>query len=124
MTIKQIKILYGKYGVTHLFTKLDKLDKKEGVWLFLVHNNFGFKIVKRGNISNDDIEYLTVEILRNKDKNIFFPVFTALREVILNFFLDNIKVLVNKFKGPEKQIFLSIFFQYKFFGLFSKHDSP
>ena len=99
MTIKQIKILYGKYGVTHLFTKLDKLDKKEGVWLFLVHNNFGFKIVKRGNIRNDDIEYLTVEILRNKDKNIIFSCIYRPPRDNSQFFLDNIKVLVNKFKG-------------------------
>ena len=39
--------------------------------LFL-HNKFDFKIVKRGSKCNDDIEYLTVEILRNKNKNIFF----------------------------------------------------
>ena len=46
-------------------------QKGGGIALF-VHNNFDFKIIKRGNICNDDIEYLTVEILRNKDKNIIF----------------------------------------------------
>ena len=36
-----------------------------------------------------------------------FPVFTGLRDLILNFFFDNIKVLVNEFKGQEEQIFLA-----------------
>ena len=62
---------HGKYQTTHLLTKLDKVDKKEGALLF-VHNNFNFKIIKRGNVCNDDIECVTVEILRNKDKNIIF----------------------------------------------------
>ena len=47
-------------------------QKRGGIALF-VHNNFDFKIIKRGNICNDEIEYLTVEILRNKEKKNFFP---------------------------------------------------
>ena len=57
------------------YTPIDQIRQTElkggGTALF-VHNNFDFKIVKRGNICSDDIEYLTVEILRNKDKNIIF----------------------------------------------------
>ena len=44
-------------------------QKGGGIPLF-VHNNFDFRIIERGNLCNDDIEYLTVEILKNKDKNI------------------------------------------------------
>ena len=33
-TIKQRKTLYGKYQITHLFTKLDKLNKNEGLLLY------------------------------------------------------------------------------------------
>ena len=75
-------------------------QKGGGIALF-VHNNFDFKIIKRGNICDDDIEYLMVEILRNKDKN-FSCIYRPPR-VKSQFFLDNIKVL-NKFKG---QIFLA-----------------
>ena len=57
------------------YTPIDQIRQTElkggGTALF-VHNNFDFKIVKRGNICSDDIEYLTVEISRNKDKNIIF----------------------------------------------------
>ena len=35
MTIEQIKTLYGKYQTTDLFAKLDIMDKKEGVLLYL-----------------------------------------------------------------------------------------
>ena len=44
-------------------------QKGGGIALF-VHNNFDFMIIKRGNICNDDIAYLSVKILTNKDKNI------------------------------------------------------
>ena len=72
-----------------------------------MHNDFDFKIIKRGNICNDDIEYLTVKILRNKDKNIIFSCIYRPLRGNSQFFLDNINVLVNKFKGQEKQIFLA-----------------
>ena len=57
------------------YTPIDQIKQtgqKGGGTALFVHNNFDFKIVKRENICNDDIEYLTVEILRNKDKNIIF----------------------------------------------------
>ena len=72
-----------------------------------MHNNFDFKIIKRGNICNDDVEYLTVEILRNKDKNIIFFCIYRPPRGNSQFFLDNIRVFVNKFKGQEKQMFLA-----------------
>ena len=34
----------------------------------------------------DDIEYVTVEILRNKGKNVIFSLFTNLREVTHKYF--------------------------------------
>ena len=71
--------------------------QKGGGIASFVHNNFDFKIIKRGNICNDDIEYLTVEILRNQDKNITFSCIYRLPRGNSQFFLDNIKVLVNKF---------------------------
>ena len=76
MTIEQTKTLHGKYQTTHLFTKLDTLDKKVGIALF-VHNDF--KIIKRGSIYDDDIEYLTVEVLRNTGKNFFLYLQTSER---------------------------------------------
>ena len=72
-----------------------------------MHNNFDFKIIKRGNICSDDTEYLAVESLRNKDKNIIFSCVYRPPRAISQIFLDNTKVLVNKFKGQEKQIFLA-----------------
>ena len=65
-------------------------QKGGGIALF-VHNNFDFKIIKRGNICNDDIEYLTVEILRSKYKNIIFSCIYRPRRGNFQFFLDNIK---------------------------------
>ena len=76
-------------------------QKGGGIALF-VHNNFDFKIIKRGNRCNDDIEYLTVQILRNKDKNIIFSFISSLPRGNFQVFLDNIKVLVNQFKVQEK----------------------
>ena len=81
-------------------------QKGRGIGLF-VHNNFDFKIIKSGNICCDGIEYLAVEILRNKDKNMIFSCIYRPPRGNSQFFLDNIKVLVNKFKEEEKQIFLA-----------------
>ena len=44
--------------------------QKADIALF-VPKSFDFKIIKRGNICNDDIECLTVEILRNNDISVF-----------------------------------------------------
>ena len=55
----------------------------------------------------DNIEYLTVAILREKDKNIIFSCICRPPRGNSQIFLDNIKVLVNKFKGQQKQIFLA-----------------
>ena len=87
--------------------KIRQTGQERGVIALFVHNNFDFKIIKRGNICNDDIEYLTVKILRNKDKNIIFSCIYRPLRGNSQFFLDNINVLVNKFKGQEKQIFLA-----------------
>ena len=46
-------------------------------------------------------------MLRNKDKNIFFSCIYGPPRGNSQFFLDDIIVLVNKFKGKEKQIFLA-----------------
>ena len=75
--------------------------------MLFAHNNFDFKIIKRGNICNHDIEYVTVEILRSKDKNIIFSCIYRPPRCISQTFLGNRKVLVNKFKGQKKQIFLA-----------------
>ena len=45
--------------------QIRQTGQKGGATALFVHNNFDLKIVKRGNLCNDDIEYLTVEILRN-----------------------------------------------------------
>ena len=79
------KICMANINYTPIHQVKQTGQKGGGIALFLLYN-FDFKIIKRGNICNDDIEYLAVEILRNKDKNIIFLVFTGLREVILNFF--------------------------------------
>ena len=55
----------------------------------------------------DNIEYLTVAILREKDKNIIFSCIYRPPRGNSQIFLDTIKVLVNKFKGQQKQIFLA-----------------
>ena len=68
---------------------------------------FDFNIVKRGNIYNDDIEYPMVQILRNKDKNIIFFCIYRPPRGNSQIFLDDIKVLLNKPKGQEKQICLA-----------------
>ena len=81
--------------------------QKGGVIALFAHNNFDFKIIKRGGICSDDIEYLAVEILRNEDKNIIFSCIYRPPRGNSQIFLDNIKFLVNKFKGQEKQIFLA-----------------
>ena len=73
----------SNYTPTH---QIRQTGQKGGGIALFVQNNFDFKIIKRGNVCNDDTEYLTMEILRNKDNNIIFPVFTGLREGILNFF--------------------------------------
>ena len=46
-------------------------QKGEDVALYM-HHKFDFKIIKRGDICNDDIEYLIVEVLMNKYKSIIF----------------------------------------------------
>ena len=92
---RNLNVVKGKFriiGLTKTWCNCDRADKNSvwqisnytpihqirqneqkggGIALF-VHNKFDFKIVKKENICNDDIEYLTVEILRNKDKNIIF----------------------------------------------------
>ena len=91
----------------HFFHQIRQTGQKEGGIALFVHNNFDFKIVKRGNICNDDIEYLTLESLRNKYKNIiFFCIYWPARGNS-QFFLDNKKVLVKTFKGQEKQTFFA-----------------
>ena len=87
--------------------QIRKTGQKGRGTAFFVHNNFDFKIIKRENICSDDTEYLVVESLRNKDKNIIFSCVYRPPRANSQFFLDNTKVLVNKFKGQEKQIFLA-----------------
>ena len=100
------KICMANINYTPIHQVKQTGQKGGGIALFLLYN-FDFKIIKRGNICNDDIEYLTVEISRNKDKNIIcFCIYRPPRGNSQSF-LDNIKVLVNKFKGQEKQIFLA-----------------
>ena len=51
-----------------------------------VHYNFDFKIIRRTNICNDDIEYLIVEVLRNKSKNNFFLYLQTSKRSFMIFF--------------------------------------
>ena len=69
MTIVQVKNLHGKYRYIHQTGQT--VQKGDGIALY-VHHKFDFKIIKRGDICNDNIEYLTVEFLMNKFKNIIF----------------------------------------------------
>ena len=87
--------------------QIRQTGQKEGGGALFLHNNFDFKILKRENIYNNDIEYLTVEILRNRDKNMIFScIYRPLRgnsQITLN----NINVFVDKIIGQGKQIFLA-----------------
>ena len=84
--------------------QIRQTEQKEGSIALFVHNNFDFKIIKRGNICNDDIECRTVEILRNKDKNIIFSCIyrrpignSQFFWIILKFLLTNLKDKGNKY---------------------------
>ena len=90
MTIEQIKTVWQILNYTPIHQIRQTGQKGGGIALF-VHNNFNFKIIKRGNICNDDIEYLTVEILRSKYKNIIFSRISRPLRGNSQFFLDNIK---------------------------------
>ena len=53
----------------------------------------------------DDIEYVTVEILRNKGKNVIFSLFTNLREVTHKYFWIIQKFLLKNLKGKRNKYF-------------------
>ena len=67
MTIAQVQNLHGKYRYIHQTRQTGQ--KGDAIALY-VHHKFDFKIIKRGDICNDNIECLTVEILMNMYKNI------------------------------------------------------
>ena len=69
MTIAQVQNLHGKYRYIH---QTRQTGQKGDIIALYVHHKFDFKIIERGDICNDNIEYLTVEILMNKYKNIIF----------------------------------------------------
>ena len=78
---------------------------QKGGIAFFVHNNFNSKVIKKENIYNDDIEYLTSKILRNKDKNIIFSCICRPPRGNSQIFWDNIKILLTNLKDKRSKYF-------------------
>ena len=54
MTIEQTKTLHGKYQTTHIH-QIRQTGQNAAIIALFVHYNFDFKIIRRTNTCNDDI---------------------------------------------------------------------
>ena len=87
--------------------QIRKNGQKGGGVALYIHNNFNFKIHKKENINSDDIECITIEIIRKNNKNIIISCIYRPPRGDSQKFLDEIKNLTGKIKKQEKPLFLT-----------------